>query len=104
MNRLFVVVALTITGTELHAQAVSAADSTAIVAAALTLTPKPDSSSLKPAIRLQGDTATVTVWLSYFKGPRVRVERRAGQWVGVKSDTTYIVLVRSTPDTARPRP
>lgn len=75
----------------------TARDSAAIVSAALTLTLKPDSPGAEPTIRLQGDTATVTVWLSRAKGQRVRIERRAGRWVGVRSDTTTLLRLRSAP-------
>jgi hypothetical protein len=87
--------ALAIVAAPLKAQAVTPPDSAAIVAAALRLTPKPDSASHRPTIQMQGDTATVTVWVSRVKGQRVRVERRAGQWVGVRSDTATVVLLRS---------
>jgi hypothetical protein len=78
----------------LKAQAVTAPDSAAIIAAALTLTPKPEGSSAKPSVRLRGDTATVTVWLNDYRGQVVRVERRAGQWVAVVRDTTTLLLIR----------
>ena len=89
--------ALALVAVPLKAQSVTPADTAAIITAARTLAPKADSTGAKPTIELRADTASVTLWVSRSHGQRVRVERRAGQWVGVRTDTTSVLLIRSAP-------
>ena len=55
-------------------------------------------------IQLRADTAWVTLWAredrSGRAGQRVPVERREGQWVAMRTGTTYFVEVRYDPNAA----
>jgi hypothetical protein len=55
-------------------------------------------------IQLRADTAWVTLWAredrSGRAGQRVPVERREGQWVAIRTGTTYFVEVRYDPNAA----
>ena len=61
---------------------------------------KRDSTAARPLdqIELRADTAWVTVWASedHFgrKGQSVPVQGREGQWVAIRTGTTYFVQVR----------
>ena len=85
-------------GAQAPAQSPTAADSTAILVAARAQVTKRDSTVNPDWLKVRADTAWVTVWVREGRfghdGQEVRVERRAGKWTALRSDTTRVVRVR----------
>jgi hypothetical protein len=75
-----------------------ARDATDMLSAARTHVGKRDSTVARDVIELRANTAWVTVWTREGRfgrgGQQVRVERRAGEWVAVRSSVSNIVSVR----------
>ena len=76
----------------------TARDSAAILTAAREWVGKRDSTGARDEIEVRADTASVIVWVRAGRygreGAKVRVERRADQWVAVRGSTSEIMVIR----------
>jgi hypothetical protein len=81
----------------------SQADSAAILTAAREWVAREwigerDSTAARDEIEVRADTASVVVWVRASRygrdGAKVRVERRAGQWVAVRGSRSEIMVIR----------
>jgi hypothetical protein len=75
-----------------------ARDTADILTAAREWVGKRDSTVAQDEIEIRADTALVMVWVrasrSGREGAKVRVERRAGQWVAVQGSRSEIMVIR----------